>query len=94
MILVFGFGEFRSEIEVVLMLHSYIFEAAAIAVPFLPSGEAVKIFIVKNNGRLTKELVDSYCREQLTACKCLREIVFTDELSKSNVGKFLRNNLR
>jgi long-chain acyl-CoA synthetase len=94
MILLFGFDEFHSEIEAVLTLHSYIVEATAIAVPFLPSGEAVKVFIVKNNGGLTKELVDSYCKEQLTAYKCLREIVFTDEPSKSNVGKFLRKNLR
>lgn len=94
MILVSGFNVFPNEIEAILMLHPDIVEAAAIAMPYLPSGEAVKVFIVKNNDRLTEEQVNVYCREQLTAYKCPREIIFIDELPKSNVGKVLRKNLR
>jgi long-chain acyl-CoA synthetase len=94
MILVSGFNVFPNEIEAILMLHPDIVEAAAIAIPDLSSGEAVKVFIVKNNDRLTEEQVNVYCREQLTAYKCPREIIFIDELPKSNVGKVLRKNLR
>jgi long-chain acyl-CoA synthetase len=36
----------------------------------------------------------AYCRENLTAYKVPREIVFVDDLPKSNVGKILRRELR
>jgi long-chain acyl-CoA synthetase len=94
MILVSGFNVFPNEIEAVLMLHQDILEAAAIGIPYPSSGEAVKVFIVKNNEDLTEKEVSTYCREQLTAYKCPKEIVFIDELPKSNVGKILRKNLR
>jgi long-chain acyl-CoA synthetase len=94
MILVSGFNVFPNEIEAILMLHPDIIEAAAIAMPYPSSGEVVKVFIVKNNNRLTEEQVNIYCRKQLTAYKCPREIIFIDELPKSNVGKVLRKSLR
>jgi long-chain acyl-CoA synthetase len=94
MILVSGFNVFPNEIEAILMLHPDIVEAAAIAMPYPSSGEAVKVFIVKRTDSLTEETVNTYCRKQLTAYKCPKEIVFMDELPKSNVGKVLRKNLR
>ncbi len=94
MILVSGFNVFPNEIEAVLMLHPDILEAAAIAMPHPSSGEAVKVFIVKSNDNLTEKVVNAYCREQLTAYKCPKEIIFMDELPKSNVGKILRKDLR
>lgn len=94
MILVSGFNVFPNEIEAILMLHPDIVEAAAIAMPYPSSGEAVKVFIVKRTDSLTEEVVNAYCRKQLTAYKCPKEIVFMDELPKSNVGKVLRKNLR
>lgn len=94
MILVSGFNVFPNEIEAILMLHPDILEAAAIAMPHPSSGEAVKIFVVKSNDSLTEKVVNDYCREQLTAYKCPKEIVFMDELPKSNVGKILRKDLR
>jgi long-chain acyl-CoA synthetase len=94
MILVSGFNVFPNEIEAILMLHPDIVEAAAIAMPYPSSGEAVKVFIVKRRDSLSEEAVNAYCRKQLTAYKCPKEIVFMDELPKSNVGKVLRKNLR
>jgi long-chain acyl-CoA synthetase len=94
MILVSGFNVFPNEIEAILMLHPDIVEAAAIAMPYPSSGEAVKVFIVKRTDSLTEEVVNTYCRKQLTAYKCPKEIVFMGELPKSNVGKVLRKNLR
>ena len=35
-----------------------------------------------------------YCRDHLTGYKCPREVLFRDELPKSNVGKILRRELR
>ena len=35
-----------------------------------------------------------YCREHLTGYKCPRDVMFRDDLPKSNVGKILRRELR
>ncbi len=94
MILVSGFNVFPNEVESVLSQHPDILETAAIGMPDPTSGEVVKVFVVKNNPDLTAEEVMRYSREQLTAYKCPKEVVFMDELPKSNVGKILRKNLR
>ncbi len=94
MILVSGFNVFPNEVESVLSQHPDILETAAIGIPDSTSGEVVKVFVVKNNPDLTAEEVIRYSREQLTAYKCPKEVVFMDELPKSNVGKILRKNLR
>jgi len=94
MILVSGFNVFPNEIEDVLALHPKVLEVAAIGVPDEKSGEAVSIFVVKNDPTLTKEDVIAFCKENLTGYKRPRYIEFMDDLPKSNVGKILRRELR
>lgn len=94
MILVSGFNVFPNEVEAVLSQHPNILEAAAIGIDDPVSGEAVKVFIVKSDASLDEAEVKRYCKEQLTGYKRPKEIVFIDELPKSNVGKILRKNLR
>jgi long-chain acyl-CoA synthetase len=94
MILVSGFNVYPNEIEDVVAQHPKVMEAACIGIENEKSGEAVKIFVVKKDDSLTeKELID-FCREQLTGYKVPKEVVFIDELPKSNVGKILRKDLR
>ena len=69
-------------------------EVACVGVPNERSGETVKIYVVKKDPSLTEAQVQAYCRENLTAYKCPREIEFRDELPKTNVGKILRRALR
>jgi long-chain acyl-CoA synthetase len=95
MILVSGFNVYPNEIEQVVGLHPAVLEAAAIGVPDERSGEAVKLFVVRNEGTaLSEEELASYCRENFTAYKRPKFIEFRDELPKSNVGKILRRELR
>jgi long-chain acyl-CoA synthetase len=94
MILVSGFNVFPCEIEDVVQGHPKIFECAVIGVPDEKSGEAVKLFIVKEDNSLTEEEVLSFCKENLTGYKKPKYIVFKTELPKSNVGKILRKDLR
>ena len=94
MILVSGFNVYPNEIESVVVTHSGVLECAAIGVPDVKSGEAVKLFVVKKDEGLTAEALIAHCRENLTGYKCPREVEFRAELPKSNVGKILRRELR
>ena len=94
MILVSGFNVYPNEIEQVVSLHPGVLECAAIGVPDEKSGEAVKLFVVKNDPTLSEDDVGSYCRDNFTAYKRPKYIEFRDELPKSNVGKILRRELR
>lgn len=94
MILVSGFNVYPNEIEQVVNLLPGVLECAAIGIPDERSGEAVKLFVVKDNPSLDESEVASYCRENFTAYKRPKYIEFRDELPKSNVGKILRRELR
>lgn len=94
MINVSGFNVYPNEIENVVANHPKVLEVAAIGVPDKRSTEAVKIFVVKSDDSLTKEELNAYCDENLTAYKTPKYIEFKEELPKSNVGKILRRELR
>ncbi|MGM0564250.1 MAG: AMP-binding protein [Pseudomonadota bacterium] len=95
MILVSGFNVYPNEIENVLTLHDGILEAAAIGVPDEKSGEVVKVFVVLEPGhKLSKDEVIAHCRANMTGYKVPKQVVFADDLPKSNVGKILRKELR
>ena len=94
MILVSGFNVFPNEVENVISLCPGVVECAAIGVPDEHSGEAVKVFVVRNDPSLTEEAVIRHCHAHLTGYKCPRFVEFRDELPKTNVGKILRRELR
>jgi long-chain acyl-CoA synthetase len=94
-IVVSGFKVFPSEIEDVVMMHPGVLEAAAIGVADSKSGEAVKIFVVKRDPKLTEQALLEHCKKNLTGYKIPRMIEFRSEpLPKSNIGKILRRQLR
>ncbi|BEP95092.1 AMP-binding protein [Acidovorax sp. A79] len=94
MILVSGFNVFPNELEQVISLCPGVVECAAIGIPDEKQGEAIKVFIIKNDPTLSEEDVARYCQENLTGYKRPKYIEFRDELPKSNVGKILRRELR
>jgi long-chain acyl-CoA synthetase len=94
MILVSGFNVFPNELENVISLCPGVVECAAIGVPDEKQGEAIKVFVVKNDPSLSEDDVAKYCRHNLTGYKLPKYIEFRDELPKSNVGKILRRELR
>jgi len=93
-ILVSGFNVYPNEVEDVVAMHPGVGECAAIGIPDEHSGEAVKLFVVRNNATLTAEQLHEHCRRELTGYKCPRVIEFRDALPKSAVGKILRRELR
>jgi long-chain acyl-CoA synthetase len=94
MVLVSGFNVYPNEVEDVVAGCPGVMECAVIGIPDEKTGEAVKLFIVKQDPALTEEAVMEYCRKNLTGYKCPKKIVFRDTLPKSNVGKILRRELR
>lgn len=94
MILVSGFNVYPNEIEDVITGHPGVLECAAVGIPDLKSGEAVKVFVVKSNPNLKESELKEFCRERLTAYKVPRTFEFRDDLPKTNVGKILRRELR
>ncbi len=94
MILVSGFNVYPNEIEGVVVEMPGVLEAAAVGAPHKKSGEIVRLFVVRKDPALTAEEIIAYCRENLTGYKCPKEVVFRDELPKTNVGKILRRELR
>ncbi len=94
MILVSGFNVFPNELENVISLCPGVVECAAIGVPDEHSGEAIKVFVVKNDPTLTEERLLRYCHDNLTGYKRPKYIEFREELPKTNVGKILRRELR
>ena len=94
MILVSGFNVYPNEIESVIAMHPGVLECAAVGVPDRKSGEAVKLFIVRGDAKVTAEDILAHCREHLTGYKVPRDVEFRTELPKSNVGKILRRELR
>jgi long-chain acyl-CoA synthetase len=94
MILVSGFNVYPNEVEDVVAAHPGVLEVACVGVPDQHSGEAVKLYIVRKDKGLTKEDVQTYCKDQLTGYKRPKYIEFRDSLPKTNVGKILRRELR
>jgi long-chain acyl-CoA synthetase len=94
LIIVSGFNVYPSEVEEVVNSHPGVAESAAIGVPSEKSGEGIKLFVVRRDNVLTIADLTAHCRENLTAYKVPKQIVFVDDLPKSNVGKILRREIR
>ena len=94
MILVSGFNVYPNEVEAVISACPGVQETAVIGVPCDSTGEKIKAFIIACDQTLTEQQVKDYCYQHLTRYKVPKDIVFRDELPKSNVGKILRRALR
>jgi acyl-CoA synthetase (AMP-forming)/AMP-acid ligase II len=94
MIIVSGFNVFPNELENTISLCPGVVECAVVGVADDKTGEAIKVFVVKNDPMLTEDDVAKYCRQNLTGYKIPKHIEFRDDLPKTNVGKILRRELR
>ena len=95
MIVVSGFNVYPNELEDVMAAIPGVLQCAAIGVPNEKTGEAIKVFIVKEPGaELNAEQVVSHMRNELTAYKVPKDVEFRDSLPTTNVGKILRRELR
>jgi len=95
LIITSGNNVYPREIEEILYEHPKIQKAAAIGIPDAKKGEAIKVFIVPNEGVTldTNEIME-YCKERLAKYKCPQAIEIRESLPESNVGKILKKELR
>lgn len=94
LIIVNGINVYPNEIEDVVCTLPGVQQAAAIGVPNARLGEAVKLFVVRQDPDLDEQTVRKFCREHLSAHKRPRIIEFRKNLPLSPVGKVLRRALR
>nr|WP_244630383.1 long-chain-fatty-acid--CoA ligase [Nitratireductor aestuarii] len=94
MINVSGFNVYPNEVEEVVASHPGVLEAAVIGVSDPHSGEVPKVFVVRKDPKLTEQDIMEFCKDKLTGYKRPRHVEFRDALPKSNVGKFLRRELK
>jgi long-chain acyl-CoA synthetase len=95
MIISGGYNVYPRDIEEVFFEHPDVLEAAAIGVSHASRGEAVKVYVVlRKDAATSADELMTFCQERLAKYKWPAEIVFRDELPKSNVGKVLKKELR
>lgn len=94
MILVSGFNVYPNEVEAVIAEYPGVKEVGVVGKPDEKSGETVLAIVVKNDPAVTEDDIRTYCHKNLTNYKVPKQVLFADELPKTNVGKILRRELR
>jgi long-chain acyl-CoA synthetase len=94
MINISGFNVYPNEVEQVVSSHPKVIECAVVGALNNTSEEIVKLFVVMKDQSISKENLVEFCKKNLAAYKCPKEIVFKNELPKTNVGKISRKTLR
>jgi len=94
MILVAGFNVYPNEVEDVVASIPGVIECAVVGVQQASTGEAVKLFVVRDDLQVTENLIMEVCNRELTHYKRPTQVEFREILPKNNVGKILRRVLR
>ncbi len=93
-----GHGVFPAEVENLMYQNDAIREVGVIGVPHPEgTGETIKAYVsIKEDyqGKITKEELMEWCKENISPYKYPRIIEIIDELPKTLVGKILRRELR
>jgi long-chain acyl-CoA synthetase len=88
-----GYNVYPREIEEVLYTHSDIIECVAIGVPDNIYGEKIVAFIVSTKNKNPEDYV-KYYKENLVHYKIPNQILFPEELPKSDSGQIIKSALR
>ncbi|WP_421121457.1 AMP-binding protein [Aquihabitans daechungensis] len=95
LIIVSGFNVFPAEVEEVLLEMNGIREVAVVGVAHPHTGEAVKAFVVVDEGHSVEEdAVIEFAAQRLARYKCPQKVNFVDEIPLNLSGKVLRRALR
>lgn len=90
MIVVSGFNVYPAEIDAVFAAHPAVMDCAAVGVADDVTGQAVRLFVVADQSKITGEALLDWAKDKLTGYKRPKSVVFVDTLPKNPVGKTLR----
>jgi acyl-CoA synthetase (AMP-forming)/AMP-acid ligase II len=94
LIIVSGFNVFPAEVEEVLQSHPAVREVGVLGVPHPHHGEAVKAYVVLNDGAdVDEDSLIEYCMDYLARYKCPTKVLFVDRLPRNAGGKLIRREL-
>lgn len=95
MILSSGFNVYPREIDELMYTHPKVLQACSFGIPDDKRGESLKLALVLKPGEeMTVEEARQFCKDNLSAYKVPREVVFLAELPVTSVGKPDRKTLR
>jgi hypothetical protein len=78
MIVVSGFKVFPNEIEDFAMMYAGVLEATAVGATDPKSGKVVKLFVIREDPKLTEQALLEHCRKNLTGYKVPKIVEFRD----------------
>ena len=87
MIISGGMNVYPIEVEVALMAHPQVEEAAVIGLPHPEWGETVAAFVVSRISHDAEQALDDHCREHIARFKCPKIYHMRDSLPKNAYGK-------
>ena len=94
LIIVSGFNVFPAEVEQVLLGHPGVVEVGVLGVPHPHHGEAVKAYVVAEQGaQLDEDELIDFALDHLARYKCPTSVAFVDELPRNAAGKLIRREL-
>jgi len=94
LIIVSGFNVFPGEVEQVLQTHPDVTEVGVLGVPHPHQGEAVKAYVVlEDGGDIDEDQLIDYARDYLARYKCPSKVMFVDQLPRNAAGKLIRREL-
>jgi len=95
MVLSGGYNIYSKEVELVLLEHAAIQDAAVIAVPDEVYGEAVAAFVELRPGMsVSAEELVAWCVKQIASYKKPKHVRFIDAMPRNSIGKVLKQKLR
>jgi len=93
-VVVSGFKAFPAEIEEVVRRHPGVKDAGVVGLPDERTGEAIALFVIPSDPKLTVDDIRAHCERHLTGYKQPRRIEMRESLPMSSLGKVLRRQLR
>jgi long-chain acyl-CoA synthetase len=90
-----GLNIYSKEVELALIEHPAVADAAVIGIPDPEFGEAVMAFVERAPGASAteQELID-HCRRLIASYKKPKHVRFVDALPRTGTGKVVKNELR
>jgi long-chain acyl-CoA synthetase len=95
MIISGGFNVYAADVEVLLLRHSDIVDAAVIGIPSEQWGESPMALCVRRDGAtVTEDEVKAWANGQLSKTQRLVAVEFREQLPRSTIGKIMKRELR